>query len=88
MTTYIVTISLVASIAFLLGTMFASRNDTPVKRTVEAMNAQEALRAILRKSDAEASTLRAALILIRNQGIASKSGTARSMALKAKSALK
>jgi hypothetical protein len=88
MTTYIVTICLVASIAFLLGAMFASRGDQPIKRTIEQMNDAEALRAEHRKLCDAKLNLRAALIDIRNQGIASKSGTARSMALKAKDALK
>lgn len=55
MTTYIVTICLVASIAFLLGAMFASRGDQPIKRTIEQMNEVEKVRHELRKSDAARS---------------------------------
>ena len=72
MLTYLITLSLVFSIAFLLGTMFASRNDTPVKRTVEQMNADEAIRSNERKVIA----LRAALIDIRNSLAGQQSGTA------------
>lgn len=87
MITYILTSALWLTVGALLGYMAGGKSDGPVKRTVEDMNADETLRAKVRKSDAEASTLRAQLIIIRNQGIASKSGTAQSMARKAKAVL-
>ena len=83
MISLLATLALAAATGFVLGYAFGSKSDIPVKRTVEQMNADEAIRSNERK----VIDLRAALICIRNQGMASKSGTARSMAQKAKDVL-
>lgn len=83
MITQLAIIALSAVTGLILGYAFGSKSDTPVKRTVEQMNADEAIRSNERK----VIDLRAALICIRNQGMASKSGTAQSMARKAKAVL-
>jgi hypothetical protein len=102
---YLASMALASAIGLILGYALGSKSDVPVKRTIEQMNADEAIRSNERKASAEAAwsddstevirrqanciiNLRASLIDIRNQGIASKSGTAQSMARKAKAALK
>jgi hypothetical protein len=93
MITYIASMALASAIGLMLGYALGSKSDVPVKRTVGELNV-DPLGALSRKclelktARNDAINLRAALIDIRNQGIASKSGTARSMALKAKDALK
>jgi hypothetical protein len=84
MITQIAIIALALTIGLILGYALGSKSDVPVKRTIEQMNESETIRS----NERRVINLRAALIDIRNQGIASKSGTARSMASKAKAALK
>lgn len=76
MISLLATLALAAATGFILGYAFGSKSEAPVKRTVEQLNDAEALRAKVRKSDAEASQARCACKQIINGLDGQQSGAA------------
>ena len=64
---------LTAVTTYLFGYSAGSKNDMPVKRTIEQMNADE----VNRSNERKVINLRASLITIRNRVSGQQSGTAR-----------